>query len=94
VSSVLGVGTHAARTLLIHHRWSEEALFACYAERGLEDTLRAAGVTSRVEADAAPAGGTAAGAWRVARAVATPACAAGCGREGTHGSSPNSGRGR
>lgn len=59
--SVLSVGTHTARTLLIHHRWSIEALFAAYAEHGLEDTLRRAGVLSRADTDAVQ-GGAAAGA--------------------------------
>ena len=62
VTSVLSVGTHAARTLLIHHRWSVEALFAAYAEHGLEDTLRRAGVLSRADADAEQATSAAAGA--------------------------------
>lgn len=64
MTSVLSVGTHAARTLLIHHRWSVEALFAAYAEHGLDDTLRRAGVLSRADADAAPGASAAAGARR------------------------------
>jgi hypothetical protein len=52
VTSVLGVGGHAARTLLMHHRWSEEALFAAFAERGLDDALRDAGALSRAAAEA------------------------------------------
>ena len=65
--SVLSVGTHTARTLLIHHRWSAESLFAAYAEHGLDDTLRRAGVLSRADADVAQAG-AAAGAWLRQRA--------------------------
>ena len=57
--SVLSVDTHTARTLLIHHRWSIEALFAAYAEHGLEDTLRRAGVLSRADAGTEQAGAAA-----------------------------------
>ena len=62
MTTVLSVGTHAARTLLIHHRWSVEALFAAYAEHGLDDTLRLAGVLSRAADDAEQATSAAAGA--------------------------------
>ena len=62
VTSVLNISTHAARTMLIHHRWSVEGLFAAYAEYGLEDAMRRAGVLSRATGEDEQAASAAAGA--------------------------------
>ncbi|RAL38867.1 hypothetical protein DM860_015228 [Cuscuta australis] len=45
VMDLLSIGEHHARTLLIHHRWNVEKLFADLVEKGKSDLFAEAGVS-------------------------------------------------
>ena len=57
VASLLGVSHPAARTLLIHFRWSLDALCGILAERGEAALFRLAGVAVRTEDGGGGSGG-------------------------------------
>jgi len=70
VQSVLGVTLTQARTLLIHYRWNQEALFGEFAEHDLEAIFSRAGVTGRT----APSSSSSLSSAEAAASSSEPTC--------------------